>query len=126
MYDKWATFSPVAVLPTERARWVAAIARNKSIPTVSLPKAAAAIMVVAAMWRLTATQSLDHATQMVCQLAGVRIVIIRLASVVIDLDEDDAMVAGEPQVAMMEQQSSLIQWIPVRDRRVATFIAVTP
>ena len=78
------------------------------------------------MWRLTATQSLDRVTQTVCQLAGVRIATVRLASVVIDVDDDYAMVATEPQVAMMEQRSSLIQWIPVRDRRVATFIAVTP
>jgi len=83
-------------------------------------------MDVAATCQLTATESLDRATRTVCQRAGVRIVRVRAASVVIDLEDDDAMVATEPQVAMMEQPSLLIQWIPVRDRRVATFIAVTP
>lgn len=80
----------------------------------------------AATWPQTATQSSDRVTPTACQRAGVRTAKVRLASVAMDMVEDDGMVAMESQAAMMEQQSFLIQWTPARDRRVATFIAVTP
>ena len=121
------------------ARPVADIARNKSIPTAALPEAvavmlpvgtavavAAAKMAGAVMCRQTATASLHHATAMGCQRAGVRIAIVRLANVVIDTADDDAMVATEPQAATMELRCLLIRLIPVQDPHVATTIVASP
>lgn len=133
MYARQATFSLVVVRSTMRARPVAVIARNKSIPTAALPMAvvllvamAAAIMVGAVMCRPTATAFLHHATATGCQRAGVRIAIVRLANVVIDTADDDAMVATEPQAATMEQRCLLIRLIPVQDPHAATTIVASP